>query len=126
MKTALLIIIYILLGAVTFAATKDDKYSILYGVFWPITWIVEIGFLFALLFWPSLKKTVLDTIFGKEVYYYNPKMRSEPGRMYAVTVYRCRRGRKPVPDCTYVDWSYSFALEQARTYVTLCNKSEIH
>lgn len=124
MKTALLIIIYILLGAVTFAATKGEKYySILYGLLWPLTWIVELGFISVLLFWPSLKKTVLDIIFGKEVYYYNPKMRSEPGRMYEVSVYRCRRGRKPVPDCTYVDWSYSFALEQARTYVTLCNKS---
>ena len=125
MKTALLIIIYILLGAITYAVTKGEKYySILYGLLWPVTWIVELGFL-SILLWDSMKKTVLDTLYGKEVYYYNPRLRSEPGRMYEVSIYRCRRGRKPVLDCTYADWSYSFTLEQARTYVTLCNKSEL-
>ena len=124
MKTALLIIIYILLGAVTFVATKGEKYySILYGLLWPLTWIVELGFL-SILLWDSMKKTVLDALYGKEVYYYNPNLLGGNGKEYMATVYRCRPGRKPVVDCSYSDKSYTWVLLATRAYVYACNKSE--
>ena len=73
-----------------------------------------------------MKETVLDALYGKEVYYYNPSLLGGNGKEYITTVYRCRPGRKPVVDCSYSDQSYSWVLLAARAYVYACNKSETH
>lgn len=71
-------------------------------------------------------RKLLDILFGKKTYFYNPLLDTSPGKMYFVTVYRYRPGRRPVPCITYADWEYSWVLLKAKTYVDAAmKKSEI-